>query len=133
MAPERLTRIATAVLTFCALLVLAPSKLVPIWEHAQPIVRALLFVPLIILVLQVLAFATHRRWLMVVGAVVAALVGVASLLIGGVSVIIATFTGNRDVIASFFVVSVYGAVVACHLVLTSLRRQTDEVVEPAQP
>lgn len=133
MAPERLTRIAAAVLTFCALLVLAPSKLVPIWEHAQPIVRVVLFVPVIILVLQVLAFATHRGWLMVVGALVAALVGVASLLIGGVSVVIATFSGNRDVIASFFVVAVYGTVVACHLGLTFLRRQANEVVEPVQP
>ncbi len=118
---------------FCALLVLAPSKLVPIWEHAQPIVRAVLFVPVIILVVQVLAFATHRGWLMVVGAVVSGLVCVGSLLIGAVSIIIATFTGNRDVVASFFVVSVYGAVVACHLVLTFLRRQPAEVVESIDP
>ncbi len=133
MSPERLTRLATAVLTFCALLVLAPSKLVPIWEHAQPIVRAMLFVPVIVLVLQLLAFATHRGWLMVVGAVVAALAGLAALVIGGVSIIIATFTGNMDVITSFFVVSVYGAVVATHLVLTFLRRQAVEVVEPVPP
>lgn len=133
MSPERLTRIAVAVLTFCALLVLAPSKLLPIWEHAQPIVRAVLFVPVVILALQVLAFATHKGWLMVVGAVVAALVGVASLAIGGVSVIIAAFTGNLDVITSFFVVAVYGMVVACHLGLTFSRRQVVEVIEPAPP
>lgn len=122
-----------AVLTFCALLVLAPSKLLPIWEHAQPIVRAVLFVPVVILALQVLAFATHKGWLMVVGAVVAALVGVASLAIGGVSVIIAAFTGNLDVITSFFVVAVYGMVVAGHLGLTFFRRQVVEVIEPVPP
>ena len=133
MSPERLTRIAIAVLTFCALLVLAPSKLLPIWEHAQPIVRAVLFVPVVILALQVLAFATHKGWLMVVGAVVAALVGLGSLAIGGVSVIIAAFTGNLDVITSFFVVAVYGIVVACHLGLTFFRRQVVEVIEPAPP
>lgn len=133
MSPERLTRIAIAVLTFCALLVLAPSKLLPIWEHAQPIVRAVLFVPVVILALQVLAFATHRGWLMVVGGVVAALVGLGSLAIGGVSVIIAAFTGNLDVITSFFVVAVYGMVVACHLGLTFFRRQVVEVIEPAPP
>ncbi len=133
MSPERLTRIAIAVLTFCALLVLAPSKLLPIWEHAQPIVRAVLFVPVIILALQVLAFATHRGWLMVVGAVVAGLVGLGSLAIGGVSVIIAAFTGNLDVITSFFVVAVYGMVVAGHLGLTFFRRQVVEVIEPVPP
>lgn len=133
MSPERLTRIAIAVLTFCALLVLAPSKLLPIWEHAQPIVRAVLFVPVIILALQVLAFATHRGWLMVVGAVVAGLVGLGSLAIGAVSVIIAAFTGNLDVITSFFVVAVYGMVVAGHLGLTFFRRQVVEVIESVPP
>ncbi|MER2561791.1 MAG: hypothetical protein ABTQ32_13775 [Myxococcaceae bacterium] len=133
MSPERLTRIAIAVLTFCALLVLAPSKLLPIWEHAQPIVRGVLFVPVIILALQVLAFATHRGWLMVVGAVVAGLVGLGSLAIGAVSVIIAAFTGNLDVITSFFVVAVYGMVVAGHLGLTFFRRQVVEVIEPVPP
>lgn len=120
-------------LTFCALLVLAPSRLLLIWEHAQPVVRAMFSVPLLLMVLQVLAFATHRGWLMVLGAVAAGLVGVSSLLIGGVSLIVATFTGNMDVITSFFVVGVYGAVVACHLAFTFVRRQAVEVAEPAPP
>lgn len=133
MSPERLTRLAAAVLTFCALLVLAPSRFIAIWQHAQPVVRVVLFVPLIILALQLLAFATHRRTLMVVGAVVAALAGLGSLAIGGVSAIIATFTGNLDVIASFFAVAVYGAVVAGHLVLTLKKGQSPETTDVSPP
>lgn len=133
MTPERLTRIATAVLMFCALLVLAPSKLPLIWEHARPVVRAMFLVPLVMLLLQVLALATQRGWLMVLGAIVAALAGVASLFVGGVSIIIATFTGSLDVIGSFFAVGVYGVVVAVHLVFAFRRRQPAELAEPSPP
>lgn len=120
-------------LTFCALLVLAPSRLPLIWEHATPLVRAMFSVPLLLVLLQVLAFATHRGWLMVLGAVVSGLVALASLFIGGLSLVIAAFSGNRDVLMSFLVVGVYGAVVACHLALVFARRQTAEVAVPTPP
>lgn len=120
-------------LTFCGVLVLAPSRLPLIWEHATPLVRAMFSVPLLLLLLQVLAFATHRGWLMVLGAVVAGLVAVAALVIGGLSLLIATFTGSLDVITSFLVVGVYGVVVACHLVFTFARRQAAEVAAPTPP
>ncbi|MBL8937525.1 MAG: hypothetical protein JNM69_23385 [Archangium sp.] len=133
MTPDRLTRIATAVLMFCALLVLAPSRLPLIWEHARPVVRALFLVPLVMLALQVLALATQRGWLMLLGAIVAALAGLASLFVGGISIIIATFTGSLDVITSFFAVGVYGLVVALHLTFTFRRRQPTELAAPAPP